>query len=227
MPAPRPGINSADTPGSDTSAGVESPTETHDAALVASIIRGEPSAWRLLLGRHQQNIYNLCLRVVAKRDLAEDLTQDTLVKVIKNIGRFDGRAKFSTWLYRITMNVCLSRLRSDKVRKHSSLDEHTPGDRGGYSQSVPGREPDASSGVDTGERRTHILQALDSLDPEQRAILVLRDTRDLDYDQIAEVLEVPVGTVKSRLFRARVAFRQAIESLADADREGDDPVPDR
>ncbi len=187
--------------------------EVQDLALVHAIIRGEAGAWRLLLGRHQTNVYNLCVRLVGDRDLAQDLAQDTLVKIVQNIRRFDGRAKFSTWLYRITMNVCLSRLRAEKVRRHSSLDDHSRDDAPSPASRLEGREPDASSGVLTGEHNRWVLEALEALDPEQRAILLLRDTRDLDYDQIAEVLEVPVGTVKSRLFRARAAFRQALESL--------------
>ncbi|MCC6428834.1 MAG: sigma-70 family RNA polymerase sigma factor [Phycisphaerales bacterium] len=203
-------------------------------ALVQAIIRGDQSAWRLLLGRHQTNVYNLCLRLVANRDLAEDLAQDTLVKIVQNIRRFDGRAKFSTWLYRITMNVCLSRLRAEKVRRHGSLDAvvggagHRGRDGGGgggddgptAGSSVRSREPDARLGVQTGEQTQQVLRALASLEPEQRAILVLRDTRDFDYDQIAVVLEVPVGTVKSRLFRARAALREALESLGSGDSPG-------
>ncbi len=226
----------ASTPPGELPASSAVGDETQDLALVQAITRGDPSGWRLLLGRHQSNVYNLCLRLVGHRELAEDLAQDTLVKIVQNIQRFDGRAKFSTWLYRITMNVCLSRLRAEKVRRHSSLD--SPGDRSGrvgtggtgwgggadegpsVGSSVRSREPDAGLGVESGEQRLHILEALDCLDAEQRAILVLRDTRDLDYDQIAEVLEVPVGTVKSRLFRARAALRQALESLQSGESPG-------
>ena len=189
-------------------------------ALVEAIGRGDQSAWRLLLGRHQTNVYNLCLKLVGSRDLAEDLAQDTLVKIVQNIRRFDGRAKFSTWLYRITMNVCLSRLRAEKVRRHSSLDDHAGDDTPSPASRLAGREPDAWSDVKRGEQDRHLLSALSSLDPEQRAILLLRDTRDLDYDQIAEVLEVPVGTVKSRLFRARAALREALESLESGESPG-------
>ncbi|HLO39682.1 MAG TPA: sigma-70 family RNA polymerase sigma factor [Phycisphaerales bacterium] len=187
--------------------------EVQDQTLVDAITRGEQGAWRLLLGRHQTNIYNLCVRLVGNRELAEDLAQDTLVKLVQNIGRFDGRAKFSTWLYRITMNVCLSRLRAEKVRKHSSLDDQPRDDGPTAAAMLQGREPTSGQGVLTDERQQHILAALESLDTEQRSILLLRDTRDLDYDQIAEVLEVPVGTVKSRLFRARAALREALERI--------------
>ncbi|GMV24990.1 MAG: RNA polymerase sigma24 factor [Phycisphaerae bacterium] len=196
--------------------------EHQDLALVQAILRGDQAAWRLLLGRHQANVYNLCFKLVGNRDLAEDLAQDTLVKIVQHVQRFDGRAKFSTWLYRITMNVCLSRLRAEKVRRHSSLDDQPYEGAPAAGSGLAGREPDAPSSVQWTEQHRNVLAALASLEPEQRAILVLRDTRDLDYDQIAEVLEVPVGTVKSRLFRARAALREALEELEPG---GDDDGP--
>lgn len=220
--APRPPASTVSGGGGTPSSGRAAGEEVQDLALVEAIVRGDQAAWRLLLGRHQTNVYNLCLKLVGSRDLAEDLAQDTLVKIVQNIQRFDGRAKFSTWLYRITMNVCLSKLRAEKVRRHSSLDDHAGDDAPSLGASLAGREPDAWSGVQTGEQNRHLLAALGSLEPEQRAILLLRDTRDLDYDQIAEVLEVPVGTVKSRLFRARAALREALERL-ESGQEPDNP----
>jgi RNA polymerase sigma-70 factor (ECF subfamily) len=211
--APRPPRSSATPAGPGVPSGKGPDEELQDQALVDAITRGEQGAWRLLLGRHKTNIYNLCVRLVGNRDLAEDLAQDTLVKLVQNIGRFDGRAKFSTWLYRITMNVCLSRLRAEKVRRHSSLDDQPRDDGPTAASMLAGREPNSGQGVLSDERRGHVLAALESLDTEQRAILLLRDTRDLDYDQIADVLEVPVGTVKSRLFRARAALREALERI--------------
>lgn len=171
--------------------------------------------------RHQSNIYNLCLRMVNNTDLASDLTQDTLLKVVQNLDRFDGRARFSTWLYRITVNVCLSRLRAEKLRRHASLEgsQSRPGNGRDEERGHPGedfenlREPRTAEVVQSGEDRQRILRALTSLEPDQRAILVLRDARGLDYETIGAALEVPVGTVKSRLFRARLALRQAIEAM--------------
>jgi RNA polymerase sigma-70 factor (ECF subfamily) len=121
------------------------------------------------------------------------------------------------------MNVCLSYLRSQKLRKHVSLDAgvHPSLIRGERSEnSHPGsgvsssvREQSPVSGVEHDALRRTVAKALASLDPEQRSILVLRDVQGMEYDQIAAALEVPVGTVKSRLFRARLALREAIEKL--------------
>lgn len=168
------------------------------------------------------------------RQTAADLCQDAMVKIIQGLPSFDGSAKFSTWAIRVTMNVCLSHLRASKVRKHLSLDDLPPGVAHSTSPSRPGAslgespgsrprhigtvppsassEPVGVSGVLHHEQKQAVLAALDRLDAEQRAIVVLRDVRGLDYDQIAQVLGVAVGTVKSRLFRARAALREAIES---------------
>jgi RNA polymerase sigma-70 factor (ECF subfamily) len=116
----------------------------------------------------------------------------------------------------IAMNVCLSELRRRKVRRAVSLEamaEDWAGEPACGRWGVPGREPDAARRVEDNEALTRLGRAMLSLAPDQRAILMLRDLHELDYRQIAETLETPVGTVKSRLFRARVALREAMERL--------------
>jgi RNA polymerase sigma-70 factor, ECF subfamily len=167
--------------------------------------------------------------MVGDREQAADLTQDAMVRIIEGIKTYDGRAKLSTWMIRVTMNVCLSKLRSEKLRRHASLDAGLEagsggsswgGDRGrggrGSAERVPDqqvREPGAELSVEREETRRLVAAALLRILPEQRAILVLRDSKGLEYEQIAEVLDVPVGTVKSRLFRARSALREALETM--------------
>jgi RNA polymerase sigma-70 factor, ECF subfamily len=155
---------------------------------------------------------------------AQDLTQDTFVKVIKGLKSWDGRSALSTWITRVTMNVCLTHLRSAKVRAHSSLNapfassltraghSERSSENSGISQ-IADRELLSDSRVQQRERSGAIAKALSSLEPEVRSILVLRDVQDLDYEQIAQALDIPVGTVKSRLFRARLALRQEVEKL--------------
>lgn len=162
--------------------------------------------------------------MVGDRDMAADLTQDSMVRIIEGLNTYDGRSKLSTWMIRVTMNVCLSKMRSEKLRRHASLDAAPEsgggGGRGRETRSAADRVADFQereqtpvSSVQRDELRRMVAAALLRVAPEQRAILVLRDSRDLDYEQIAEVLGVPVGTVKSRLFRAREALREALESM--------------
>jgi len=196
--------------------------DTEDRALVAAIRRGESSAWATLAKRYQHRLYSICVRMVNNRDWANDLTQEAFVKVMQGFNTFDDKARLSTWMIRVTMNTCLSALRAQKVRKTARLeavhDHRAPG-------TVPRDadwEPSGRLRVEHDEERSRLLEALDSMDPEQRAILVLRDGRDLDYDQIAATLNIPVGTVKSRLFRARAALREKVEALGKAPADTDD-----
>ncbi|MBL0921852.1 MAG: sigma-70 family RNA polymerase sigma factor [Phycisphaerales bacterium] len=182
-------------------------------------------AWEELLLAFQDRLYGVCFRMVRDPERARDLTQDAMVKVIQGLDSYDGRARLSTWMIRVTMNVCLSHLRKEKLRRHASLDVSEEGgtwagaitgsgDGGGPGTGGrAGREPDMLGRVEREEARRMVLQAMDMIDPDQRAILTLRDVQDLDYRDIAEALDIPLGTVKSRIFRAREALRGAIESL--------------
>jgi RNA polymerase sigma-70 factor (ECF subfamily) len=181
----------------------------------------------------QDRLFGVCLRMVRDPERARDLTQDAMVKVIQGLDSYDGRARLSTWIIRVTMNVCLSHLRKERLRRHASLDASEEGGtwagsisegRGGSEGSASGSEPDMLGRVESQEARRMVLQALDRIDPEQRSILVLRDVQDLDYRDIAEALDIPLGTVKSRIFRAREALRAAMEEL---ERGGGDAPPSR
>jgi RNA polymerase sigma-70 factor (ECF subfamily) len=194
--------------------------ESLDLKLVQAIRSGDARAWPTLIARHQDRLFSVCLRMVHNRDLASDLTQDAFVKIIQGLESFDGRAKLSTWMIRITMNVCLSKLRSEKLRRHASLEGLQEGTQSNTGPSDrPGRgfeqdrEPASPSGVEAHEDQERVLLALRQLDPDQRAVLILCDCRGHSYEQIAEVLGVAVGTVKSRLFRARTALREIVEGL--------------
>ena len=185
-----------------------------DRALVRAIRAGRSEAWNDLVRRYQDRVFTLCLRMVNNdRDLAADLSQDAFLRIIRGLDTFDDRARLSTWVYRVTMNSCLSRLRQEKLRRHASLDapQNTNDGSPGPSRSQT-REPPPGSRVQTVDERERLLGALGVLSDEHRAILILRDSRGLEYEQIAETLDIPVGTVRSRLFRARAALRNELES---------------
>lgn len=192
--------------------------EAQEQAILRAVRDGESGAWGRLVTHYQDRVYAVCLRMVGDRDAAADLAQDTFVKVIQGLGTYDGRSKLSTWITRVAMNACLSWKRSQKLRRHAPLDGPADGREGwegargrGLGTWGEGGEPGPHQSVELGERNDRIAAALAALPPEQRAILVLRDVQGLDYEQIAEVLGVAVGTVKSRLFRARMALRELIE----------------
>ncbi len=208
--------------GSARRAGQPAETEAAELALVRAIQAGDTQAWEPLLARYQSRLFGVCYRMVGNRERAADLTQDAMVKIIEGLSTYDGRSRLSTWMIRVTMNSCLSRLRSEKLRRHASLEAITrsPGPKQAPNERIATgertgeeREPGGLESVEREELRRRLSEALLRIMPEQRAILVLRDSRGLDYDQIAEVLAIPVGTVKSRLFRARAALREALELM--------------
>lgn len=184
---------------------------------------GDREALGTLLSRHQDRVFRLCLRVLWDEHEALEATQETMVRVVRAIESFDERAQFTTWLTRIALNACHSRARSEKLRRHQRLDaparrhsqtDQNPSEAVTLASNLPSREPSAAQRVEEEQARIRVLDALSRLEPEARTILILRDGQDLEYEQIADVLGVSLGTVKSRLFRARQALRQMLEPNA-------------
>ncbi|MEM8836331.1 MAG: RNA polymerase sigma factor [Planctomycetota bacterium] len=190
------------------------PEAARDAALVHAANSGDRKALEELLGRYSDRVFGVCLRMCGSRDSAEDLAQETLVRVIQGLSKFGHRSKVSTWIIRIAMNTCLTNRRRMRLRRHASLD--APAGDGGeslVSLQQDAAEPDAHERVSGQRERARLHAAMCRIKPEQRAIIILRDVHGLDYAAIADVLDIAGGTVKSRLFRARSALRDEIERL--------------
>lgn len=187
--------------------------------LLDAVRRGDTAALGDLLELYQHRIFNCCLRMSGNRDDAAELCQDTMLKVIEHIRDFHGNSRFSTWALRIAMNLCISHLRKRKLRQTTSLDAER-GNPDGSDQSAmlrqeiaDNREPAAEWNVQQKELLAHLQTAMACVEDDFRAVLVLRDIEEMDYGQIAEVLAIPAGTVKSRLFRARLALRHEMLKL--------------
>jgi RNA polymerase sigma-70 factor (ECF subfamily) len=187
---------------------------------VAAAQAGERAAVDTLLRRHHDRLYALCRRVTGNDADAADACQEALIAIVRSLDRFDGRSAFSTWAYRVTTNACLDELRRRRRRPDPGLPEDEPGG-GGHGvggRSIGGREGgDAFSDVDT---RVAVEAALVGLPAEYRVAVVLRDLCGLAYSEIAEVLDVPIGTVRSRIARGRGAL---IPALTDQDSDADGP----
>ncbi len=187
-------------------------TPLRELQLVEAYRRGEPEAMDELLGMYQRRIYSVCYRMLRHEQDAHDLAQEAMVKILQGLESYDGRSKLSTWIIRVAMNCCLSHLRRERVRRTTSLDGVWDEDGSPRLQNLPVRGELSGAGrVEQAELRAILERSLHSLDPQMRAVIVLRDIQDLDYQQIGTVLGVPVGTVKSRLFRARAALRAVAE----------------
>ena len=195
--------------------------DARDMSLVAAWRAGDEAALAELLDGYRDRLFGVCVRMVNDHDVAADMTQEAMVKIIHGLPRFSGRSKLSTWMIRVTMNVCLTWRRKQRLRRHASLDSIRVGGSdaaGGGGDSLASmlpdeREPGAEGRVEQIEIRQRLRQAMEQIEPQQRAILILRDVQGFDYREIASILAIPEGTVKSRLFRARVALRESMERL--------------
>lgn len=175
-------------------------------------------AWTRVFEVYEPMMRSLASRTLRSDDLGREVCHEAIVRAIARFDTFDDRARLGTWLFRVTYNACISRIRRDQRRKMLSVDEAIggPGASGSRSiraQMVQGSEPEPEPGVQADEDRADVLRALDRLDPDQRGILLLRDAQGLEYGRIADVLGVAKGTIKSRLFRSRAALRRAIEEI--------------
>jgi RNA polymerase sigma-70 factor, ECF subfamily len=178
-----------------------------DARLVEAALQGDRDAFGDLVVRYQDRLFNTLLRIAGSREDAADAVQDAFVQAYLKLESFRGDAQFFTWLYRIAMNMALSRRR--RRRPAGSLEA---------AKSSAGEEPmDAAAGPDSRllatERAEQVQSALADLGEQHRKILVLRELEGCSYEVIADILELPVGTVRSRLFRARLQLREKLRSL--------------
>ncbi len=197
-------------------------TPSAEQALLAKARRGDQQALGELLMAYQDRLYSVCLRMVSHPDDAAEVCQDVLLKIVQGIPKFRGDSGLSTWMTRIAMNQSISHLRKRRLRKTISLDgpggdrqQVDPDDQAAAlrRQLADTREPLPDQRVQEDEMLARLQQALANLDDSFRAILVLRDIEQMDYARISQTLDLPVGTVKSRLFRARLALRQEMDRL--------------
>lgn len=166
------------------------------------------------LEKHAQLVYNLALRLTGNPTDAEDLAQEALLRALKALPEFRGESAHSTWLYRITVNAWKNRVRSEKRRalwRTISLSLFQGKDDDEEPLPVKADEPPLDRALEASEHEAVVQKALLSLDDEARAIVVLRDIEGLSYKEISEALDIPEGTVKSRLSRAREALRGRLE----------------
>ena len=181
-----------------------------DPQLVARCLEGEESAWEELLRAHNRKIYNLCYRFTGRPAEAEDLTQEVFIKIFQTLTTYDAaQGAFSTWLNRVARNHLVDHYRrTHKDRLTSSIEDETGG-----LEDKPSAEEHPVARVESRERHEVLQAALNRLSPDMREAVVLRDFQDLDYDEIAEVLGVPEGTVKSRINRGRLELARVIKRM--------------
>lgn len=185
-----------------------------DEHLMLRYQQGDRTAFAVLVRRHQQPLYNFALRQVRVPQVAEDVVQETFVRVVQNAADFKHEARFTTWVYTITRNLCIDQLRKRALRKHPSLDESRGEEGDGPTLGEQTADPRASvereaTGTELKER---IARAVDTLPDEQREVFLMREISNLPFKEIAEITGVPENTVKSRM---RYALERLQEALAE------------
>jgi RNA polymerase sigma-70 factor (ECF subfamily) len=187
-----------------------------ERSLLRRLRDRDERAFRELLEGHRDRVYNITFRMLGNRAEAEDVAQEVFITVFKTIDTFREESKFSTWLYRVTVNHCKNRIkylarRHDRDRDELDEATHSPNGTNVNSSFSAPRTPQPDRALE-GQQMEEILQkAIATLDDEHRTVVVLRDIEDLSIEEICEITGLPDGTVKSRLHRARLALRKKLQ----------------
>ncbi len=188
--------------------------------LVERARAGDALAFDGLVGLYMDKIYSYVARMVGDPSEAEDIAQETFVKAFRNIKSFRGASSFQTWLYRIASNLTIDAVRRRKRRENTvSLDAPVEGDAGQITRELEdGSLAGPSGSLETAVLQRYVHRAIQELSPKLRAVVVLYELQGLSYEEIAEILRCPLGTVKSRLFNARMELKEKLRGiLAESD----------
>jgi RNA polymerase sigma-70 factor, ECF subfamily len=187
-----------------------------DAEAVSLCKEGNVDAFESLVGKYQKKMFNIAYRMIGNYEDACEIVQDTFVSAYKGIKDFEGKARFSTWLYAIIMNLSrnrLSQLKIQRSREAFSIDDPVGSDDAEVKRETASDEPSILERLERKDVQRKVQGCIDTLDDEFKEVLVLRDIQRFSYDEITDMLKIPVGTVKSRLFRAREALKVCLKKV--------------
>ncbi len=191
----------------------QNPSPEDDNALVRAFQAGDRSAFDRLVLHHQDRVFTTCYRILGNYEDADDTAQETFVKAFRSLKRFRMESAFSTWLFRIAVNSCKNRLKSAEFRNRKMrVSIHPSGNPGGE---VPGKElraqnPGPDDFLERKQKARLIQRAVDALPHDQRAVIVLRDIQGFSYEEISNITGDPLGTIKSKISRARQRVRSRL-----------------
>src|SRR6187399_1674518 len=194
-------------------------------ALIQQCLQGDQRAWDAIVQQYRRKVFNVAYKFVGKHDEAEDLTQDIFLKVFKSLGTFDRRANFQTWLISVSRNLCIDHYRSVRKERETISRDVDASELSPVSSDLP-----ADTRLERADRVVMLRQALDKLAPTLRTAVMLRDIQELTYQEIADKLHLPEGTVKSRINRGRTELARQIQKLREQQdarsKAGDQHEPD-
>ncbi|MEO0900363.1 MAG: sigma-70 family RNA polymerase sigma factor [Bacteroidota bacterium] len=197
----------------EVNSGKASKNTLEDRKLVASAKRGEPRAFEVLLKKYRKSVYYMLLKMVKNADDAEDLTQEAFAKAFNSIEKFDSKYAFSTWLFRIATNNTIDFIRKRRVQT-VSIDAPIEGDDGSnMTIDVKDEELNPNEELLKKQRSHYLHMAIDKLPEKYRVLVELRYFKEFSYEEIAQELQIPLGTVKAQLFRARELLNQELKNV--------------
>lgn len=178
--------------------------------LIERATIGDPAAFNRLMEMHEKRMYAVALRMFGNREDAQDSLQEAMLRVYRSIGGFKGQSSFGTWVYRITMNTCLDEIRRKKNKQSASLDNMLDQ---GWAPTDEGASPEKR--VMQQEMRKSIAQSIQELPEDMRSAIIMRDVHGYSYEEIADTLNVNVGTIKSRISRGREKLREKLSNFSE------------
>ncbi|OGW53862.1 MAG: hypothetical protein A2Y81_02040 [Nitrospirae bacterium RBG_13_43_8] len=187
-----------------------------DAEAVSLCKEGNVDAFESLVGKYQKKMFNIAYRMIGNYADACEIVQDTFVSAYKGVKNFEGKARFSTWLYTIVVNLSRNRLNQLKIqrsREAFSIDDPVGADDAEVKRETASDEPSILERLEKKDVQQKVQGCIDTLDNEFKEVLVLRDIQGFSYDEITDMLKIPEGTVKSRLFRAREALKDCLKKV--------------
>ena len=188
-------------------------TDNDERLLIERCKQNDRAAFDELVRKYEKRVYNLAYRLSNHYDEANDISIDAFIRVFQAIKMFRGDANFSTWLFRIVTNVYLDRRKRTRNKQHLSLEEYIELEENSVARQIEDPSPTPAHAVEQNERTSLLQGAIVTLPHDQRAMILLYHTEGLSYEEIASVLELPIGTVKSRLNRARLKLREKLEPI--------------
>lgn len=178
--------------------------------LIERATSGDPAAFNRLMEMHEKRMYAVALRMFGNREDAQDSLQEAMLRVYRSIGGFKGQSSFGTWVYRITMNTCLDEIRRKKNKQSASLDNMLDQ---GWAPTDEGASPEKR--VMQQEMRKSIAQSIQELPEDMRSAIIMRDVHGYSFEEIADTLNVNVGTIKSRISRGREKLREKLSNFSE------------
>ena len=184
-----------------------------ERALIERCKRGDLAAFNDLVRKYEKQVYNFAYRLTGNYDDANDVAQDAFLRVFNAIGTFRGDSSFSTWLFRITTNVFLDERKKAKAHPQTSLDEYMELGESSVARQIEDPSPTPDAVLEEAERAQILQKAVGDLPEYQRAMVTLYHSQQKSYEEIAEIMDLPIGTVKSRLNRARLALKENLSGI--------------